>query len=427
MLVSSSLQGQDTRDHRPLILLAEYDGIIHPIADEYLGGVIDQADASGAALVIVVLRTPGGLTESARTIVSRMIRSRAPIVVFVGPAGARAASAGFVLTLAADVAVMAPGTHVGAAHPVAGTGQAMDEVTSAKAAADAAAWVRSLAEARHRNVTLAELAVTESRAFTDVEATMAMPPLADFTTADVSEIARRLDGRGIMRFDGRVTTVHTANAEIRRVELTRRQQFLGALAHPQIAYLLLTLGMLGLVVELWNPGAALPGVAGGVALLLAFFAFQILPVDTTGVLLIVFGIALLILEVKVPSFGALGVGGTISLLVGSLMITRSVPGITVSTAKVIVPVVAVVGIVALLLGRLALSAQRQAPATGVERLVGSEGLARTPLTPDTAGQIDIHGEIWRAISHTAVSAGQPVRVLDVQGLTMLVEPLDRPR
>jgi membrane-bound serine protease (ClpP class) len=343
--------------------------------------------------------------------------------VFVGPAGARAASAGFVLTLAADVAVMAPGTHIGAAHPVSAGGAAMDEVTAKKAVADMAAWVRSIAEARHRNVMLAEMAVTDSRAFTDTEAAMAMPPLVDFVAADVPDVVRRLDGRAVMRFDGRTTTVHTTGAEIRRIDLTRRQQFLSLLAHPEVAYLLLTIGMLGLVLELWNPGATFPGVAGGLCLLLAFFAFQIVPVDTAGILLIVFGIALLILEVKVPSFGALGVGGTVSLLIGSLMVTRTVPGVTVSTTTVIVPAVIVVAAAAMLLGRLALAAHRQPPASGVERLVGGEGVVRTMVTPGAAGQIDIHGEIWRAISDTPIAPGHPVRVLDRHGLTLIVEPL----
>jgi membrane-bound serine protease (ClpP class) len=423
ILSAANLAAQESAGHRPPVVVAEYDGIIHPIAREYLDGVIDEADRSGAALVVIILRTPGGLVDSAQAIVSRLIRSRAPVVVFVGPAGARAASAGFVLTLAADVAVMAPGTHIGAAHPVSAGGAAMDDVTANKAVADMAAWVRSLADARHRNVMLAEMAVTDSRAFTDTEAVTAMPPLVDFVAADVPAVVRRLDGRAVMRFDGRTTTVHTMDAEIRRVDLTRRQQLLSLLAHPEVAYLLLTIGMLGLVVELWNPGATLPGVAGGLCLLLAFFAFQIVPVDTAGILLIVFGIALLVLEVKVPSFGALGVGGTVSLLIGSLMVTRTVPGVTVGTMTVVVPAVIVVAAVAMLLGRLALAAQRQPPASGVERLVGGEGVVRTMVTPGAAGQLDIHGEIWRAISDTPIAPGHPVRVLDRQGLTLIVEPL----
>jgi membrane-bound serine protease (ClpP class) len=264
---------------RPQALLAELDGIVHPISAEYLTGTIDEADASGADVVIIVLRTPGGLLDSTRTIVSRMITSRAPVVVFVGPSGARAASAGFIITLAADVAAMAPGTHIGAAHPVSGSGQEGSETVAAKAASDTAAYARSLAQARNRNVDLAEKAVLESRAFTDREALAAAPPLIDLVSPDVSQLLETLDGRTVRRFDGRTTQLRTAGAEIRRREMTRRQLFLSAIAHPQIAYLLMTLGILGLTVELWNPGAILPGVAGGLSLLLAFFAFQIVPVE----------------------------------------------------------------------------------------------------------------------------------------------------
>src|SRR5438876_2529042 len=194
---------------RPVALVAEYDGIIHPIASEFLTTVIDQADTTGAAVVLFILRTPGGLVDSTRAMVSRMITSRAPVVVYVAPSGARAASAGFIITLAADVAVMAPGTHIGAAHPVSGNGQAMDDVTSQKAASDAAAYARTLAEARGRNVMLAAAAVQESRAFTDLEALQATPPLIDFTANDVDDLLRKIDGRAIKRFDGRSTMIHT--------------------------------------------------------------------------------------------------------------------------------------------------------------------------------------------------------------------------
>jgi membrane-bound serine protease (ClpP class) len=406
---------------RPIAIVAEFDGIIHPISAEFLTGVIDQADTSSAAIVVVVLRTPGGLLESTRTIVSRMITSRAPVAILVAPSGARAASAGFVLMMAADVAAMAPGTHIGAAHPVAGSGETMDETTSKKAASDAAAYVRSLAEARRRNVMLAAEAVLESRAFTDREALMAAPPLVEFSAADIDDLLRQLDGRMITRFDGRPATLRTANAEIRRIEMTRRQQFLGAIAHPQIAYMLLTLGMLGLTIELWSPGAILPGVAGGLCLLLAFFAFQILPVNTIGLLLIIFGLGLLLLELKIPSFGALGIGGTVSLVIGSIMLTRdTVPGVPVGLGF-IVPVALAVSAITLFLGRLALRAHRQPPVTGIEGMIGDIGRARDDIAPGAAGQVDIHGEIWRAQSATPIAAGQPVRVTAVDGLTLTVE------
>jgi membrane-bound serine protease (ClpP class) len=407
--------------HRPLAIVAELDGIIHPVSAEYLKEVIDQADTSGADIVVIVLRTPGGLLDSTRDIVTRMINSRAPVAVFVGPAGGRAASAGFILTLAADVAAMAPGTHIGAAHPVSGTGQAMDTVTSQKAAADAAAYARTLAEARGRNVMLAAAAVEESRAFTDLEALQAMPPLIDLTASDVDDLLRKIDGRTIKRFDGRAAVIHTQGIETRRVDMTRRQRFLSALAHPEVAYLLMTLGMIGLTVELWNPGAVLPGVAGALSLLLAFFALQILPINTSGLLLVLLGVGLLVLELKVPS-GVLGVGGTIALIIGSIMMTGTVPGVSVGLGY-IVPAALAFAVIFLFLGRLALAAHRRPPVTGKEGLVGTEGRARDALAPDTSGYVLVHGELWRATSRAPVSPGDPIRVLDVKGLTLDVEPL----
>jgi membrane-bound serine protease (ClpP class) len=343
------------------------------------------------------------------------------VAVFVGPSGGRAASAGFIVTLAADVAVMAPGTHIGAAHPVSGTGQAMDAVESKKAASDAAAYARTLAEARGRNVMLAEQAVQESTAFTDLEALHATPPLIDFTATDVDDLLKMLDGRTIKRFDGRTTTLHTRGIEIRRIDMTRRQRFLSALAHPEVAYLLMTLGMLGLTVELWNPGAVLPGVAGALSLLLAFFALQILPINTTGLLLIALGIGLLVLELKIPS-GVLGVGGTIALIVGAVMMTGTVPGISVGLTLIVPVAVGFAGIF-LFLGRLAIRAQRQPAVTGREGLVGAEGTAIDSIAPDHHGYVHVHGERWRAASRAAVVPGQPVRIVDVKGLTLDVEPL----
>jgi membrane-bound serine protease (ClpP class) len=414
LILTGALLAAQTPTHRPLAIVAELDGIIHPVSAEYLTGIIDQSDAAGADVVIIVLRTPGGLLDSTRDIVSRMIRSRAPVVVFVGPAG-------FILTLAADVAVMAPGTHIGAAHPVSGTGQAMDAVTSQKAASDAAAYARSLAEARGRNVMLAAEAVQESRAFTEMEALEASPPLIDFTASDVNDVLRKLDGRSVRRFDGRSTVLHTQEAETRRIEMTRRQRFLSAIAHPEIAYLLMTLGMIGLTVELWNPGAVLPGVAGALSLLLAFFALQVLPMNTTGLLLVLLGIGLLVLELKVPS-GVLGVGGTIALVIGSIMMTGSVPGVSVGLGFII-PAALAFAVIFLFLGRLALAAQRRPPVTGKEGLIGTAGQARDPLTPDTTGYVLVRGELWRARSRSPVAPGAPIRVLQVNGLTLDVEPL----
>jgi membrane-bound serine protease (ClpP class) len=406
------------------VVVAEYDGVIHPITAEFVEDVIARADRTGAVAIVLVLRTPGGLLDSTRTIVSRIVASRAPVVVFIAPPGSRAASAGFLITLAADVAVMAPGTHIGAAHPVTPGGETPGgEVMSQKVAADAAAYARTIAETRRRNAALAAEAVTESRAFTDGEALHAGPPLIDFIARDVDDLLRQLDGRPITRFDGRTVNIATAGARLERVEMTWRQSLLGAIAHPQIAYLLLTLGMLGLVVEMWNPGVVLPGVAGGVCLLLAFFAFQVLPVNVTGLLLIVFGMALLGAELMVPSFGVLGIGGAVALLAGSLMVTRDVPGIRVGYT-VILPVVTALVVIVLGLGRLALQAQRQPSASGTDALIGEEGRALTALAPAQPGQISVHGEIWRAVSDHSIPAGRRLRVRAADGLTLRVEPAD---
>jgi membrane-bound serine protease (ClpP class) len=411
-------------DARPLVYSADVDSIIHPVSAEFMVSAIDRADQDRASLLIFTLRTPGGLVDSTQTIVARMLAARTPIAVFVAPGGARAASAGFLIVMAADVAAMAPGTHMGAAHPVTlggDPGTKPDETMSKKVAQDLAAWARSLAERRKRNVTLAAEAVTDSRAFTDSEALAAKPPLIDFVASDVHDLLAKVDGRSITRFDGRTVTISSAGARIVDLAMTRRQQFLSAIAHPQIAYLLMTLGILGITVELWNPGAIAPGVVGGVCLLLAFFAFQVLPVSTAGVLLILFGLFLLILEIKIPSFGVLGLGGVLSLVVGSLMLPGNVPGVAVRPG-VVVPVALAMSAILVFLGRLAVRAQRQPAATGARAMIGRRGRALAAMSPDRPAQIAVHGEIWTATTAAPVAEGDQVEVVGVDGLTLRVAP-----
>lgn len=406
----------------PVVLSAEVDSIIHPASAEYMIDTIARADAEGADLIVFTLRTPGGLVDSTRAIVSKMIASRTPIAVFVGPSGARAASAGFIIVLAADIAAMAPGTHIGAAHPVAGAGQQMDEVTSKKATSDVAAFVRTIAAKRGRNVMLAEQAVNESRAFTDGEALGATPPLIDFVASSPADLLQKLNGRTITRFDGSTTIVHTAGARVVAVEMNWRQRILGAIAHPDIAYILMSLGTVGLMIELWSPGAVLPGVVGGLSLLLAFFAFQVLPVNYTGLLLILFGLALFILEVKVPSFGLLTVGGLISLLFGSMMLMDStLPELQVSL-RVIVPVTLALAGLMIFLVRLGMAAQRKRPETGDAGMLETIGEAVTPISPGSEGQVRTHGEIWRAIANEPIAEGDRVRVTGIKGLVLTVCP-----
>jgi membrane-bound serine protease (ClpP class) len=277
--IVAAAQVEAPADAAPLVLMADIEGIIHPVAVQHVQRVIARADEQGAALIVFMLRTPGGLVDSTRDINNAIIASRAPVVVFVGPSGHRAASAGFLITIAADIAVMAPGTHIGAAHPVPGGDQRVDETMAKKMASDVASYARTLAAQRKRNVELVEEGVIESRSYTEHEARDASPPLIDLIANDVPELLAELDGREVTRFDGRTETLRTGGASVQRLEMTRSHRVLSALAHPQIAYLLLTLGMLGLTVEFWNPGSIFPGVAGGICLLLAFFAFQVLPIN----------------------------------------------------------------------------------------------------------------------------------------------------
>jgi membrane-bound serine protease (ClpP class) len=407
-------------DPAPVVYTANVSAIIHPATAEYMIQTLDRANAEHASAVVFVLSTPGGLVDSTRDIISRMLASKAPVVVFVGPAGVRAASAGFLITLAADVAVMAPGTHIGAAHPVSGAGEKMDETEAKKNAEDMAAYARTLAAKRGRNVALADDAVRNSKAFTDQEALSATPPLIDFEASDVRDLLKKLDGRTVQRFDGSSIVVHTAGARVVPSEMTWRQRLLGVIAHPNITYILLSLGMLGLVVEFWHPGAVLPGVAGGICLLLAFYAFQVLPVNYAGVLLILFGITLFVLELKVASYGLLSAGGVIALVFGSLILMSSpMPELRVSLG-LIVPVALALSAIMMFLVRLTLASQRRRPTTGAAGMVDELGRALTAIEPGTAGRVATHGEIWRAIAAEPVAEGETVRVTDVDGLTLTV-------
>src|SRR3954462_12882738 len=402
------------------VYTAEIDGIIHPVAAEYVREVIAKADAEGAALVVFTLRTPGGLVDSTRDINNAIIHAQTPVAVFVGPSGNRAASAGFLITIAADIAAMAPGTHIGAAHPVAGNGEKVDDTMAKKMASDVAAYARTIATQRKRNVGLVEQAVFESRSFTEQEALSASPPLVDLIANDVPDLVRKLDGRTVTRFDGHTQTLHTAGTVAVNIDMSWQQRVLSALAHPQVAYLLLTLGTLGLTIELWSPGAVLPGVAGGICLLLAFFAFQVLPVSYAGVLLILFGLGLLVLEVKVTSYGLLGVGGVVSLLLGSMMLIDSpLPELQIGLRLIIPVTLGIAGIV-LFLVTLAVNAQRTRPITGASAMLHETGFALTPIDPGGTGNVRTHGEIWTASANERIEPGTPVRVTAVDGLRLQV-------
>ena len=403
----------------PKVIAVNVDSIVHPVSAAYMIETMDRADRAGAALVVFTLRTPGGLVDSTRDIVTHMLAAKTPIAIFIGPSGARAASAGFLLTIAADVAAMAPGTHIGAAHPVAGNGEPMDQTMAKKVAEDVAAYARTLANRRHRNVVLAEQAVTDSRAFTEEEALTASPPLIDLVAVDVPELLRKLDGRSVTSFDGTAVVLRTAGARVVPINMNWRQRLLSAVAHPNVAFILLSLGTLGLTIELWSPGAVLPGVAGGLCLLLAFFALQILPVNYAGLALILFGLSLLVVEVKVAS-GVLTVGGLSSLVAGSMILTDSAaPELQVSLPLVL-PIVFGVGGIAVFLGRLGMTSRRRRPVMGAAAMIGQTGRALTAIEPGGTGRVTTHGEIWKAVATEPIAEGDSVAVTHVDGLTLTV-------
>jgi membrane-bound serine protease (ClpP class) len=420
LLLAALPQGQESA---PVVYTAEVDGIIQPVTAEYIKTAIARADAADAALLVLTLRTPGGLLDSTRDINNDIIRARTPVAVFVGPSGNRAASAGFLITIAADIAAMAPGTHIGAAHPVSGDGSRMDDTMAKKVASDTASYGRTLANQRKRNVVLTEQAVVESRSFTETEAAGAVPPLIDVIADDVPDLLRKIDGRTVLRFDGREQVLKVAGAALQPVEMTWAQRVLSAVAHPQVAYLLLTLGVLGLTVEFWNPGAIFPGVAGGICLLLAFFALHVLPVNYAGVLLMLLGVTLLILEVKVTSFGVLAVGGVVSLFFGSLMLIDSpLPELQIGLGLITAVTLTVAGLLVFLVS-LAVKAQQQQPVTGAEGMLGETARVLTSIEAGGVGKVQTQGEIWTATAMTPVAAGETVRVTEIKGLLLTVERL----
>ena len=410
----------ESSDARPVVYAADVDSLIHPVSAEFIGQSIERADADRARLVVLTLRTPGGLVDSTRTINTSIIEARTPVAVFVGPSGARAASAGFLITIAADVAAMAPGTHIGAAHPVSGTGAAMDETAAEKAASDVAAYARSLAAQRKRNVDLAEKAVTESQSFTEAEALAAEPPLIDLIASDLQSLVEQLHEREITRWDGSTETLDLDDVRIEYVTMNWRQRVLSAVAHPQVAVLLFSLGTLGLTIELWNPGTLVPGIVGGLCLLLAFFAFQILPVNYVGLLLILFGLLLLVVELLTPTYGLLATGGIVGMVLGALLLVDSPAPELQLGWPFIVSSMGALGLIVALLARLGIRAQRRRSVTGPAGMLDASGLALSAIPAGGAGRVSTHGEIWSATATEAVAAGEPVRVVAVEGMTLRV-------
>ena len=404
-----------------VVVLVGVDSIIHPVAEEFIVDSLAQADDLDAEAFVIELSTPGGLLTSTREIFTAMLEAETPVVVFVSPRGSQAASAGFFLLMAADVAAMSPGTNTGAAHPVGGQGEEIEGPMGEKVEKDAAATIRSLATRSGRNAELAEEAVLESRSFTADEALEA--GLIDILAANVPELLEELDGREVVREGRDVAVLQTAGARVERLEMSGFQKFLSTIAHPNIAYILMTLGGLGLYFELSNPGAVLPGVVGGICLILAFFALSVLPVNYAGIALIILAMIFFIAEVKVTSYGLLTVAGVISLILGSLMLFKSAdPAIRVSLELIVSMAVFTLVVVTFLVS-MVVRAHRSQVATGAEGLLHKHGVTRTSV--GGRGKVFVHGEIWNASADEEIPAGTPIEVVSVDGLNLRVRPESR--
>jgi len=399
-----------------VVVLVSVDSIIHPVAETFIVESLAQADDLGAEAFVIELSTPGGLLTSTREIFTAMLEAETPVVVFVSPRGSQAASAGFFLLMAADVAAMSPGTNTGAAHPVGGQGEEIEGPMGEKVEKDAAATIRSLATRSGRNAELAEEAVLESRSFTADEALDS--GLVDILAANIPELLEALDGIEVSR-EGRDTVVlQTVGARIETLEMSGFQKFLSTIAHPNIAYILLTLGGLGLYFELSNPGAVLPGVVGGICLILAFFALSVLPVNYAGIALIILAMIFFIAEVKVTSYGLLTVAGVIALILGSLMLFKSAdPAIRVSLELIVSMAIFTLVVVTFLVS-MVVRAHRVQVATGAEGLLHKHGVARTRVAG--RGKVFVHGEIWDAAADEEIPAGSPIEVVSVDGLRLRV-------
>ncbi len=396
-----------------IIVLTVRGPISPPVAD-YVERGLRAGQERGAALLVLELDTPGGLDVSMRVITQALLNATFPVVVHVAPSGARAASAGTFITLAAEIAAMAPGTTIGAAHPVNLIGKG-DETTTAKAVNDAAAYCRSLAERRGRNGEWAEKAVRESASLTEAQALK--EKVIDLVAPDLDGLLADLDGRELRRPDGPVV-LHTHGLSVVRLPPDWRQRLLGWLADPNIAYLLLMLGMLGIFFEISHPGVVFPGVTGGISLILAFYALQSLPVNAAGLLLILLAMVLFFAELQVVSHGILGIGAVIALTLGSVMLIRSPASWLRVSLLVILPMVALTALYFLVVLRLVLKARRRTPATGREGMLGAVGEALDDLAP--AGNVFVHGEIWSAESPEIIRKGDRVRVAAIQGLKLQV-------
>lgn len=415
----------------PQVIELRINGEIEPILAEYLDDGMQHAADVHANLILITMDTPGGLEDSMQDIIQHILASPVPVAIYVSPAGARGASAGFFILLSADVAAMAPGTHAGAASPlleVGGYPVTVDPTLKDKILNDATAFLRSYAAKRGRNVELAETAVTDAKAFTETESLNGK--LIDLVANSESDLLAQLDGRTITRFDGSTQRLSLAGAEIVAYDMSMRQRFLSRIVEPDVFFILLIVGVLGLYAEFTHPGMVAPGVIGGIAMVLALFAMHVLPVNFAGLLLVILALVLFILEAKFTSHGVLAVGGIVSMLLGALLLIHSPmtgAGVSLGTAfGVTLPFAVIV----VFLMRLVLRARGWRPEVGAELLPGADAEVTDALVAGEApgvefsGMVRLRGELWRATAREAIPAGARVRVVRVEGLTLHVRPAE---
>jgi membrane-bound serine protease (ClpP class) len=400
------------------VVSIKIDAAINPVAADFIHRSIEKAHKENAECLLIHLNTPGGLLQSTRVIVSDILESPVPVIVYVAPAGAHSGSAGVFITLAANIAAMAPGTNIGAAHPVS-MQSGMDTIMNAKVTNDAAAFIRTIAEKRNRNLEWAEDAVRNSISITETEALA--KKVIDTIARNDAELLQMINGKNVEVSSG-TKSLHTQNAGIENYEMGTMEKLLNLLSDPNIAYILLMLGMYGLLFELYSPGAIFPGIIGVIALILAFYSMQTLPINYAGLALIIFAIILFLLEIKIVSHGLLAIGGTVSLLLGSLMLIRPDASWNFMSLSlsVIITSVAVTAFFFLFVIGLGIKAQRAKPVTGVEGMIGNIGESLDTLDPE--GRVHVHGESWNAESTSGViNKGEKIRVVGIKNLKLYVE------
>jgi len=400
------------------VIVGRWEGAVSPVMADYVKRVVEDAEKQGASLIVIELDTPGGLESAMRDVVKTIMNTYIPVVVYVYPSGARAASAGAIITISADIAAMAPSTNIGSASPVQMTGKEMDEK---KIINDMVAFVKSIAREKGRNEKIIEKMITEALNLSAEEALK--KGVIDVIASDLNELLKKINGKKIKKKNATITISVSENEKIVYVEKGFREKLLSILANPTLAYLLLMIGFYGIFFELYNPGSVIPGVVGAISILLALYALNAIDVNWLGVLLIILGILFFVLELITPTFGALAVSGVIALLIGSIILIDPSSPYGDIPMKVIIPVVAFSAVFFLSIAYLGLKAQRRKAQTGIEGMIGKKGIAQTDINPK--GKVFIEGEIWDAYSDEPIKEGEEVVVLAVEGLKLKVKRAEK--